>query len=529
MNLLIFESEQLLARKKLKFDHLLKSDFKDVYLEIKSSLGISNCRQILWHAINNLPIPLCKCGKTLSWHPDKNEYRQFCSRKCTALYSQDKIKATNIQKYGVDYYSKSTDFAKKIKQTSIEKFGEEHYSKTKEFKNSVKQTNLKKFGVEHPAQSDVIQTKMKETMLSRYGVENSMHIKENVIQARINTRIRQFDAVIAARSTATNLFTLTDYIENDSDTEWPWECNICKLKFNQKLRNDGVRCPNCSPLSESSGERIIRQWLEEHKIPFIQNDRQTIKPFELDFVIPSKHIAIEFNGIWWHSEKILNDRSYHFKKFKMAKDAGLNLIQVWEHDLNNKHNIILNRLTNAFGLIKNRIGARECDIKVIDSEIAKAFLNRYHLQGYHRSKYHWGAFYNNDLVSVISISKNRFSKKAEYELTRFANKSDISIAGNLSKLLNAAKLILGPTTLITYADLCWGQGNVYKQAGFEFKGFSKPNYWYFKNIDDIKSRMSFQKHKIIGKAPGSTEIEIATNMGYNRFYDAGNAVWVKNL
>jgi hypothetical protein len=76
--------------------------------------------------------------------------------------------------------------------------------------------------------------------------------------------------------------------------------------------------------------------------------------------------------------------------------------------------------------------------------------------------------------------------------------------------------------------LNWGIGDGYQQVGFELSHISHPNYWYFKSLGDIQSRLRFQKHRIQGQAPGNTEQEIARNMGYERFFDAGNAVWIKN-
>lgn len=32
-----------------------------------------------------------------------------------------------------------------------------------------------------------------------------------------------------------------------------------------------------------------------------RRNRQLIKPYELDIVIPELHLAIEFNGSYWHS------------------------------------------------------------------------------------------------------------------------------------------------------------------------------------------------------------------------------------
>lgn len=59
----------------------------------------------------------------------------------------------------------------------------------------------------------------------------------------------------------------------------------------------GQGCPQCQ---ESKGERIIRQWLEFHKIQYIYQhkfqDCKDINPLPFDFYLPEHNICIEYNG-----------------------------------------------------------------------------------------------------------------------------------------------------------------------------------------------------------------------------------------
>lgn len=66
------------------------------------------------------------------------------------------------------------------------------------------------------------------------------------------------------------------------------------------------------------------------------NDRDSIKPLELDFVIPKFKLAIEYNGGKFHEDKFLlavhnmTALEYHSLKREKAKEQGLNLIFVWD-------------------------------------------------------------------------------------------------------------------------------------------------------------------------------------------------------
>ena len=130
-------------------------------------------------------------------------------------------------------------------------------------------------------------------------------------------------------------------------------------------------------------------------------------------------------------------------------------------------------------------------------------------------------------MCAASFSKNRFGSSAEYELLRYAVADGISVPGGLGRLVKRAQAQLGFKSLVSYANLNWGEGLGYREVGFVLDHVSKPNYWYFKGLNEIHSRLRFQKHRIAGKATGSSEKEIAHNMGYLRFFDAGNAVWIR--
>lgn len=462
---------------------------------------------------------------------------------------------TNIEKYGVEFASKTqktkdktarTCLARygtisptqnplifaKVKATILENWGVEYPHQNSELASRAEQTWLEVRGVIRPAQDPIVMEKMKTTMLARYGFDHNMKIPDIVANIRYKNKIKSYN-IILDRSSADPLFSLDEFTSVDSmfACEWKWKCKKCNNEFLQAFRpGKDVRCLTCAPLKESSGERDIRHWLDNHNIQYIQNNRKTIKPYELDFYLPNLNIAIEFNGIYWHSEQILNDDKYHFNKFTRCKAINIKLIQIWEHDLIHKKEIIFSRLSHVCNIGSQRsIGARKCSIIPISPQLARPFLNEYHLQGFRPSGHYYGCYFNNNLIAVMSIGKPRYNENIDYELTRYAVKSDINLIGGVSKILANVKRDLGNIRLLSYADLCWGNGNVYEKTGFVFQNYSQPNFFYFKTVNDVRSRDSLQKHKILGLADGNTGQEIISNLGYNRFFDAGNSVWIKQL
>ena len=91
---------------------------------------------------------------------------------------QAKSKATSLKHYGVEHVLQSQEIRQQIKDTILEKYGVEHITQSEQFKQKIKSTCLERYGVENPAKSDEIREKMKQTCLERYGVEHISQTQE---------------------------------------------------------------------------------------------------------------------------------------------------------------------------------------------------------------------------------------------------------------------------------------------------------------------------------------------------------------
>lgn len=67
-------------------------------------------------------------------------------------------------------------------------------------------------------------------------------------------------------------------------------------------------------------------------------------------MIPNLHLAIEFNGSFWHNSDV-KDKFYHYNKFQKCLQKGYRLIHIWEDEWDN--NLIQNKLKNV--LIQNEV------------------------------------------------------------------------------------------------------------------------------------------------------------------------------
>ena len=184
---------------------------------------------------------------------------------------------------------------------------------------------------------------------------------------------------------------------------------------------------------------------------------------------------------------------------------------------------------HQIGKTTKRTYARKLQIKEISNIQARSFFIDNHLQGHLNSKLNYGLVDEAGILySVMSFSKSRFSKElADWELTRFASIKGWSVVGAGQRLFKYFVRQNNPPSVVSYADLKWGHGEIYTKLGFTFKHYSNPNYWYFKTINEIHSRVKFQKHKLPSELHHlGSEWDIMQHLGWNRFWDCGNSVWV---
>lgn len=281
---------------------------------------------------------------------------------------------------------------------------------------------------------------------------------------------------------------------------------------------------------ETSIERFVKSCLTELGVEFIQNDRLVLEGKELDFYIPSKQLGIEVCGLYWHGSKINSNKYHIFSKYELAKNKNIQLLTIFEDEVVDKPNIVLQRLATKLGYNKQVTYARNTNVEIITPRVGIDFLNKYHIQGSGKNSIYLGLRHKDSIVAVMSFSRSTIAKgkaAVEWELNRFASIG--TVVGGASKLLSFFKKTYNPKSIISYSDNRWNSGNVYKQLGFKFQHESAPNYWYIVN-QQRKHRFTYTKHKLLeifkDANPLDTEESIAEAHGLHRIYDCGNTVYM---
>lgn len=429
---------------------------------------------------------------------------------------REKAKSTCREKYGVDFATQAETVKKKKEETLLERYGVTSPAKNALIREKMRATCLKKYGVPNFKQS----SRCGDLFLKKYGVENRNLIGKDPEKVKILKSRELFKEYLENHPS----LTLEEIGEDLGFSAYFVGHTIHNYEFEDMI---GLKTSTSS--KEHSLLEYVKSLLPKDEV--VSHDRTTIYPYELDISIPSKKIAIEFNGNFWHSDyhstskESQNAKTRHLFKTKLCRERGIRLIHVFEYEWDLNTQKIKDFLKDALRE-RSTLYARKCEVKEIRSAETKDFLKENHLQGYAPAKVTFGLFYEGELVACMSFSTPRFSKKKKYdwEIIRFASRKGLRIQGAAGKLLHAFREKYSGS-IISYADASKMTGDVYRALGMHEEKTSSPGYVWVKS-NEILPRYRTQKAQLLKEGySGRTESEIMESRGFFRVYDCGNYVF----
>ena len=421
------------------------------------------------------------------------DYKKKIINNHSNKIGKEKAKATCLKRYGHEHPSKNKDVIEKIKHTCVSRFGESSIFKTKEFKRKYKEHFLKKYGVEHPMQTPELQEKVSNALKSKFDIKYDVLTEDNYKNSSIKK--------LANDANCSQSHVIRYLHAND-------------IEIQRKLR--------------SSFEEDVHAYISsKYKGEILLNTRKY--GVEFDLYLPDISLAFECNGLYWHCERSGNrNKNYHLNKTKVAENNNIRLVHIWDYKWYSKNASYQFLIDNVLNCNKT-IPARKSIIKEITNKEANQFLKNYHRQHQCASSIKYGLFYNNDLVSVMTFGKSRFSKGHQYELLRFASKHGITVQGGASKLFKRFKNDYKPDSIVTYSDRMHVNGNMYSILDFKQAHCSPPAMHYVKNYKTVINRIALQKHKLCNILEyydsNLTAWENLKKNGYDRFWDCGTIKW----
>ena len=306
------------------------------------------------------------------------------------------------------------------------------------------------------------------------------------------------------------------------------------FKTSPDLFLQGKGCPKCGHhLSNNEDEiyNFVCGLVGDENV--IHRDTTILGGPEIDIYVPSRNIAIEYDGLRWHSEMFGKDKYYHLNKTDRCQNKGITLFHVFEDEYLSKKELVLDKISHA--LFSNnslqKIGARNCTVSEIGINEAKIFLNKYHIQGFARSTMYLGAFYNDELIAVMTFQLEKKGTK-DWILNRFCGNTSYRCQGIAGKLFNYFVRNNAPESVVSFLDRRWEdirKKNVYDMLGFSKEYVLGPEYRYTKFQGERIHKFNFRK-KVLNRKFGLplslTEREMAKQLGYFRIWDCGLVKYV---
>ena len=179
------------------------------------------------------------------------------------------------------------------------------------------------------------------------------------------------------------------------------------------------------------------------------------------------------------------------------------------------------------------IYARQCELKEVNLQETKLFLNIYHFQNStHSSPINLGLYYKDELIQIMTFGKPRYNKNYEYELLRLCTKFGYRVVGGSEKLLKQFEKSYNPKSIISYCDLDKFTGTVYNRLGFTKMSEQKSKHWW-----SYVERKHFTNNLVVQRGvdqllstdygKGTSNEFLLRKHGFFEILDNGQATFIK--
>lgn len=162
--------------------------------------------------------------------------------------------------------------------------------------------------------------------------------KQSLESAQSNNLVKNYPDLINEWNYDKNIEPPENFSSSSNFKVW-WKCDFCgnewKDSINHRTRR-GSSCPNCSLVGSSYSEQAIYYYIKQLFPEAVSRDKSI--GIELDIYIPSKQIAIEYDGIFYHNSKTSLEKENI--KDRICKENNITLYRIRDPKLPNTENSI---------------------------------------------------------------------------------------------------------------------------------------------------------------------------------------------
>ena len=249
------------------------------------------------------------------------------------------------------------------------------------------------------------------------------------------------------------------------------KCNDCGRTFSIEANShlSGHGCPY-HLLNKSKIECEILEYVHSIYDGEVTNNNRSIlaNNHELDIYIPDKSVAIELDGLFWHSEAC-KEKEYHLNKTQECASLGINLIHIFEDEWVYNKDMVKKHIKEAIGIGTN-IDGRDITTSECYQIKAQQFYSSQHINYIPDKQHtHYCANYNGETVFMATFDGNK--------LVMYCYKEGYFGRGVLDVIVKAYKhnkLI----DSITYEHD--DRTGIFQENNFEKCEFIEPKFYYIK-------------------------------------------------
>lgn len=302
------------------------------------------------------------------------------------------------------------------------------------------------------------------------------------------------------------------------------ECQSIQLK-NMMMIDSTPTCHVCHP-KESKGQLEILEFVKSLTPHVVSSDRTIISPLEIDVLIPDKKLAIEYNGLYWHSSARILDKDYHERKRELITRSEHRFLGIYEDEWRDKKLIVQGMIKHRLGICDEIYDARKLSVEQLDQKTSMNFFESTHLEGSTKSKVTFGLVdQGGNVLAAMSLRKPFHTTRSSYlEVARSATLPNISIRGWLGKLTKTALIYSRQdfSGLMTYVDSRVGMGFGYESSNmWKLKSSNTgPRFWW----TDFRNRYNRFKFKA-DKKNNLTQAEVASQNGVVEIWGCSNSLF----
>ena len=306
--------------------------------------------------------PDCKGSGVTTFIDIRRGYTHYCSRDCSNM-----CKGTKISKTQKEFSSeRKAEIRNKRQSTCLNKFGfttnlltPENMAKSHsvEARRKAEETRIKNSTVKNKTYKirknykvNLSKKTTKPTKICKIKMNRSQVIKKSW-----ETRNKQIEEFCIENNCTPICTLLVKYGQGFLSLNLP---RIFINKQNNAISNEYIpiieeyaRENHYS--SKSKAEMYIEDNLE-YDGEIIPRCRKIISPYELDLYLPNLKLAIEFNGMYWHSIEFDPENKYtHRRKSLLCRDKGIRLIHIFEFEDLDDQIFKINQLIQGNDLFEN--------------------------------------------------------------------------------------------------------------------------------------------------------------------------------